>query len=52
MGSLLILIGLGVGVAIAALWLYRRWRDVDSYYEREYKDPPISDVTSWFGGDR
>ncbi len=41
------LIGLGVAAAAVvgfAWWARRRWKDVDSYYEREYKDPPIFDA--------
>ncbi|HEU4318805.1 MAG TPA: hypothetical protein VFS66_01845 [Acidimicrobiia bacterium] len=48
----LILIGLVAAVCIAALWLYRWWDRVDSYYEREYEDPPATDITSGFGGGR
>lgn len=48
----LILVGLVLAVCLAALWLYRRWDNVDSYYEREQQDPPATDITSWFGGGR
>lgn len=46
---------LGVGaLAIIgfAWWARRRWIEVDSYYERERRDPPIFDVGSWLGGNR
>ena len=46
---------IAVGVAAIGLfswWAYRRWNEVDSYYKREYKDPPAMDAGSWFGGDR
>lgn len=46
---------IAVGVAAIALfswWAYRRWNQVDSYHERDYKDPPVTDAGSWFGGDR
>lgn len=42
-------------IALAVLafrWLKRRWDSVDSYYEREYEDPPIFDAGSYLGGDR
>jgi hypothetical protein len=39
-------------VVLAFRWLSRRWDNVDSYYEREYQDPPISDLGSYLGGDR
>lgn len=41
-----------VVIAVVAWWAKRRWDRVDSYYEREYQDPPITDAGSWFGGDR
>lgn len=39
-------------ISIFAWWAERRWKNVDSYHEREYKDPPITDAGSWLGGDR
>lgn len=41
-----------VGVIVGALWLERRWRRVDSYFEREFQDPLITDASSWFSGGR
>lgn len=52
MASLLFLIGMAIAALLGAAWLYTRWRDVDSDYEREYEEPAITDLTSWFGGDR
>jgi hypothetical protein len=52
MASLLFLVGMAIAVLLGAVWLYERWRDVDSYHEREYEWPAATDLTSWFGGDR
>jgi len=47
------LLGLG-GAALAvvgfAWWARPRSRAVDSYYEREYQDPPIFDAGGGLGG--
>ncbi len=34
-----------LAMALVALgwWLGRRYRDVDSYHERNYRDPPVFD---------
>lgn len=45
-------LGLIVGVVVGAWWLRRWWAPVDSYYEREHKDPPIFDAGGFLGGDR
>lgn len=52
MESVLLMTTVGGDVRLGARWLYRRRNDVNSYYEREYEGPPITDLTSWFGGDR
>jgi hypothetical protein len=49
------LIGLGaasLAVMAFAWWARRRWKEVDSYYEREHKDPPVFDAGGFMGGDR
>jgi len=51
----LILVATVIGVvAISAFgrWVKRRWDNVDDYYEREHKDPPIFDAGDWLGGGR
>jgi hypothetical protein len=49
----LIFLGVTALVIVAfAVWAYRRWDRVDGYYEREYQDPPVSDLCSYLGGDR
>ena len=50
---ILIVIGV-IAAAIVAFgtWTNRRWDEVDSYHEREYRDPPIADYGSYLGGDR
>jgi hypothetical protein len=49
------LIALGVTAAVIvafAIWAYRRWDTVDSYYERAHQDPPVADLGSYLRGDR
>lgn len=49
----LILLGVTCAAVVAfAIWAYRRWDTVDSYYEREHQDPPVADLGSYLGGDR
>lgn len=49
----LIYLGVTAAVIVAfAVWAYRRWDDVDSYYEREHQDPPVADLGSYLHGDR
>jgi len=49
----LIMLGATCAAVVAlARWAYRRWETVDSYYEREYQDPPVADLGSYLGGDR
>lgn len=49
----LTLLGVALLAAVfGARWLYRRWDNVDSYYEREQRDPPVTDVGGYAGGDR
>jgi hypothetical protein len=49
----LINIGVLVVVVLAfAWWAHHRWDKVDSYHEREQRDPPVFDAGSWMGGDR
>ncbi|MFP3882862.1 MAG: hypothetical protein ACLFWH_11160 [Actinomycetota bacterium] len=44
------LLGSAAAVILAfAVWAYRRWDAVDSYYEREYQDPPVADWGSHGG---
>jgi hypothetical protein len=37
-------------VLVAAWWVRRHDREIDSYYEREYRDPPITDITDRIHG--
>jgi hypothetical protein len=41
-----------VVIAVFGWWAKRRWERVDSYFGRNYQDPPIFDAGSWLGGDR
>lgn len=45
----IIVIGI-IGVGLFSWWAYRRWNEVDSYYEREHQDPPV--FNDWIGGGR
>jgi hypothetical protein len=45
-----LLIGWAVFIGLVAWLLRRRDREVDSYYEREYRDPPITDISDRLGG--
>lgn len=48
-----IMLGAICAVVIAfGVWANRRWHAVDSYYEREFQDPPVADLGSYLGGDR
>jgi hypothetical protein len=46
------IVGSTSAVLLLAWWAERRWQSVNSYYEHEQRDPLISDVGSWIGGDR
>lgn len=39
-----------VGGGAVAWWIRRRFIAADSYFEREYRDPPISDIPDRLGG--
>ena len=52
MPVLILLVILVVLILVLARWANRRWEEVDSYHEREYKDPPIFDATDWLSGGR
>jgi hypothetical protein len=52
MPVLILLVVLAVLVLLLARWANGRWEEVDNYYEREYKDPPIFDATDWLNGGR
>lgn len=47
-----VIVGGMVFVAVAARWLTRRWHSVDSYHEREHRDPPVFDAGDYLGGGR
>lgn len=50
--GLILLVTTAAVIVAFAVWAYRRWDSVDSYYEREHEDPPVADLGSYLGGDR
>jgi hypothetical protein len=46
------IIGSAVGIVLAARWLERRWRNINSFYEHDQHEPPVFDAGSWLGGNR
>jgi hypothetical protein len=52
MSGLIALGALALLVVGFALWARRRWDNVDSYFERDYQDPPVFDAGDWLGGGR
>jgi cyanate permease len=45
-GVLILWLGSFAVVALIAWWIHRQQRDVDGYYTRDYREPP---VFQWHG---
>jgi len=43
---------LTAAILAVAWWARRRSEDVDDYYEREWRDPPVFDAGGHLGGSR
>ena len=44
------LLGSIVAVSLVSWWIRRRFIEAESYYEREYRDPRITDIPDRLGG--
>jgi hypothetical protein len=44
-----VLAGMGVAFAVLGRWIGRHLREVDDYFEREYREPPVWSIPDSHG---